>query len=228
MTATSPPLLSGPVLPPLSGTARSLVVFLHGYGSDGADLISIGRLWAKTLPDTVFAAPHAPDPCEVFGAGYQWFSLRAAEGIPTGAFDSDDMAIAPAKRLDDYLDALLAQWGLPESRLAVVGFSQGAMMAMYAMPRRKTACAGVLAYSGLLVAPAGLKAQGIVKMPVLAIHGQEDDVVRPSCLEHVAAGFDAAGFNVETVLRPRLGHGIDDFGLTRGADFLQEIFENNK
>jgi phospholipase/carboxylesterase len=99
------------------------------------------------------------------------------------------------------------------------------MMAMYIMPRRKTPCAAVISYSGLLIDAAELKSQGIVKMPVLAVHGDADEIVPPEHLQAVEKGFSAAGFDVETVLRPGLGHGIDQFGLIRGMQFLKEALE---
>jgi phospholipase/carboxylesterase len=103
-----------------------------------------------------------------------------------------------------------------------MGFSQGAMMAMYAMPRRAKPCAAVTAYSGMLVDAAGLKEQGIVKPPVLIVHGDADDVVPPFCLTDAARGLTDAGFSVETLMRAGLGHSIDSFSLQRGAAFILE------
>ena len=71
----------------------------------------------------------------------------------------------------------------------------------------------------------GLKNPGIVKMPVLAIHGDADEVVPPDNLERIERGFEEAGFDIETIMCPGLGHGIDQFGLTRSLQFLQESFE---
>lgn len=211
--------LDGPFMTPKSGgTAKQMVIFLHGYGSDGHDLISIGREWAGELPDAVFLSPHAPDPCEQSPMGYQWFSIRA---IDKAVFEREKQIEKVTPVLDAFIDAQLKKWNIDESKLAVVGFSQGAMMAMYTMPRRKKACAAVIGYSGMLLNAAGLKAPGIVKPPVLAIHGDADDVVPPSCLQEVQSGFEAAGFNIETIMRPNLGHGIDNFGLRRGAEFIK-------
>lgn len=210
--------LNGPFLAPKSSTAKQMVIFLHGYGSDGNDLISIGREWADELPDAVFISPNAPDPCEQSPMGYQWFSIRA---IDKAVFEREKQIEKVTPVLDAFIDAQLKQWNIDESRLAVVGFSQGAMMAMYTMPRRKKACAAVIGYSGMLLNAAGLKAAGIVKPPVLAIHGDADDVVSPSCLQEVQSGFEAAAFNIETILQPNLGHGLDTFGLTRGVEFIK-------
>ena len=213
--------LTGPVIEPASGKVKSLVIFLHGYGSNGDDLISIAEQWAPHMPDTAFLSPNAPDICEVYAAGFQWFPIRVAEGITTGAFDRKDIVEKPAAILNAYIDAQLRHYGLDENRLIVGGFSQGAMMAMYTMPRRKKPCAGVIGWSGMMVNAAGLKDPGIVKMPILAIHGDSDALVPPQMLEAVGQGFEAAGFDVETILRPGLPHGIDAFGLTRGLGFTK-------
>lgn len=217
------PMLDGPfIAPKAGGAAQQLVIFLHGYGASGDDLIAIGQEWAPYLPNAAFVAPNAPDVCEVFAGGYQWFSIRA---IDPHAFERERQAEKAMPPLNAYIDAQIEKWGVAPENVAVVGFSQGAMMAMYTMPRRKVACAGVIGYSGMLIEAEALKAPEIVKMPILAIHGSADEVVPPNMLQIVGDGFDAAGFNVETVMRPGLGHGIDGFGLTRGLEFLKECFD---
>ena len=214
--------LSGPFIAPRSGKARSLVVLLHGYGSNGDDLISLAHEWAPALPDTAFVSPNAPDICEIWAQGYQWFSIRA---IDADTFEREKQAEKAAPAINAFLDEQLAHWGVPESHLIVGGFSQGAMMSMYIMPRRKTACAGVIGYSGMLIEPLALKQPEMVKMPILAIHGDRDEVVPPTALGVIDEGFTAAGYNVETIMRPGLGHGIDGFGLTRGLDFIKECLD---
>jgi phospholipase/carboxylesterase len=207
--------LDGPFLSPQSGKAKSMVIFLHGYGANGADLLSIGEEWASDLPDTVFLSPNAPD-------GFQWFSIRA---IDEKAFEREKQIETVAPILNAYIDAQLEKWNVPESKLVVAGFSQGAMMAMYTMPRRKNPCAGVIGYSGMLIDAAGLKLPNITKVPILAIHGDRDEIVLPKALAGVEKGFTEAGFNVETIMRPGLAHGIDHFGLMRGLEFTKEVFE---
>lgn len=215
-------MIDGPFIAPKSGPAKNLVVFLHGYGSNGDDLISIGQEWAPYLPDTAFVSPNAPEVCEIWSQGYQWFSIRA---IDPDAFEREKQAEKAMPALNAFLDAQLAKWGVAESHLLVAGFSQGAMMAMYTMPRRQKPCAGLIGYSGMLIEAEALKRPEMVKIPVLAIHGDRDEVVPPASLEAIERGFSAAGYDVETVLRPGLGHGIDGFGLTRGLDFVKECFE---
>lgn len=217
--------ISGSFIAPRNGKAKQLVVFLHGYGANGDDLLSIGEDWGDALPDAAFISPNAPSVCDEFAGGFQWFPIRA---INRELIEREQPMRAVLPALNTYLDEQLAHWGVDEDQMIVAGFSQGAMMAMYTMPRRNRACAGVIGYSGMLVDAAGLKADGIQKMPVLAIHGDSDAVVPPDCLQGVQDGFDAAGFDVETVLRPHLGHGIDQFGLMRGVDFCRECFEKSR
>ena len=214
--------LEGSYIAPRTGTAKQMVIFLHGYGANGEDLLNIGEECGDALPDAVFLAPNAPDACEGNPMGYQWFSIREVDGK---AFERDKLVETVTPVLNAYIDEQLQKWDVPESQLAVVGFSQGAMMAMYTMPRRKKPCAAVIGYSGILLDAAGLSAPGIVKMPVLAIHGDADTIVPPKYLEGVQSAFSAAGFDVETVMRPGLAHGIDQFGLIRGVEFIKEAFE---
>ncbi len=214
--------LDGPFLLPKSGTtARQLVIFLHGYGANGADLIDIGNEWADGLPDAAFVSPNAPEVCDMSPSGFQWFPIRA---VDRALIERERPAAAVAPVLNAFIDAEIERWKVTEDKVAVVGFSQGAMMAMYTMPRRTKPCAGVIGYSGLIVNGDELKAENIAKMPILAIHGDADEIVPPENLTGVEQAFASAGFNVETVLRPGLGHGIDQFGLQRGLRFLQECF----
>lgn len=214
--------LDGPFIAPKSGKAKNLVIFLHGYGSNGDDLISLGEAWAPAMPDAAFVSPNAPAVCDAFAAGYQWFPIRA---IDPAVFEREQQAAKVMPVLSNFIDEQLAKWGVDDSRLAVAGFSQGAMMAMYTMPRRSKPCAAVIGYSGMIIEPEGLKAPGIVKMPILAIHGDRDEVVPPEALNRIDAAFTAAGFEIEEIMRPTLAHGIDQFGMTRGMQFVQESFE---
>ena len=211
--------LDGPRLAPLSdGPATSLVVFLHGYGADGNDLIDIGRMWAPALPDTAFVSPHAPDPCAEAPVGRQWFPLARAD---PQLLRAGVLSAAPA--LDAFLDAELAARGLGDERVALVGFSQGAMMALHVGPRRAGRIAGIVGYSGLLAGPEYLPAELRHKPPVLLVHGEADPVIPVLALHAAAGALGEADFPVEWHVRPGLQHGIDQEGLMLGADFLRRV-----
>ena len=126
-----------------SGAAQQLVVFLHGYGADGNDLIDIGRAWQQYLPNAAFVSPHAPEPCGQAPVGRQWFALTFRD--PNERWIGVNKA---APQLERFLDAELNRHKLPPSALMLVGFSQGTMMALHVGLRRATAPAAIVGYSG--------------------------------------------------------------------------------
>lgn len=211
-------MIDGPRIHPAAGPAKSLVVFLHGYGADGNDLIDIGRMWSGVMPETAFVSPHAPEPCEQAPMGRQWFPLA---GVDPHSMRDGVLKAAPV--LDAFLDDELARLSLKADRMALVGFSQGAMMALHVGPRRAEATAGIIGYSGLLPNPEFLAAEARHKPPVLLVHGDADQVVPPVALMAAQQVLTDAGFSVEAHARPGLAHGIDQFGLEAGAAFLRKL-----
>lgn len=212
-------MIDGPRIEPAAGQPRSLVVLLHGYGADGNDLLDIGRIWAPVLPRTAFVSPHAPDPCAEAPTGRQWFPLPAA--ADPAMLGAGVRAAAPV--LDAFLDAELARYNLGNDRLALVGFSQGTMMALHVAPRRAKRIAGVVGYSGLLAAPELLAAEAREKPPVLLVHGDADPLIPVLALFAAQKVLGEAGFPVEWHVQPGLAHGIDQAGLDHGAAFLRRI-----
>ena len=207
-----------PRLPPASGRrAKSLVVFLHGYGADGNDLLGLGREWSRSLPDTAFVSPHAPQACAGAPMGRQWFALTMRD---PHEYARGVAAARPA--FDQTLDAELAQHGLQESACALVGFSQGTMMALHAGPLRKRALAGILGYSGLLADPRAL-AGAAHKPPVMLIHGDRDDLIPVAAVFSAAQGLAAAGIPVEWHISSGVPHGIGPDGLELGLGFLRRV-----
>jgi phospholipase/carboxylesterase len=210
-------MIDGPRLPPASGaTARSLVVFLHGYGADGNDLIGLGREWSAALPSTAFVSPHAPELCAAAGMGRQWFALTMRD---PSEFARGVARARPA--LDVFLDAELARHGLDESACALVGFSQGTMLALHVGPQRKRRLAGILGYSGLLADPKALAADKVQKPPIMLIHGDRDDLIPVAAIFSAAQGLAAAEIPVEWHISPGIPHGIGPDGLQLGLAFLK-------
>lgn len=211
------PTLDGPRLPPRSGGApRQLVVLLHGYGADGADLLPLAEAWAPLLPDAAFVAPNAPEPCAEAPVGRQWFplSLRAPDEIRRGVTSA-------APTLHAFLDEELAARDLADGALALVGFSQGTMLALYSGPQRARKIAGILGYSGLIAWP--VPSGAAEKPPVLLFHGAADELIPAAALSAARQALNAAGFPVEAHLRPWLGHGIDSAGIEAGGRFLERV-----
>lgn len=202
----------------LSGKARSLVVFVHGYGADGADLLGLADPLGAHLPDTVFLAPDAPEACAGNPFGRQWFSIPRFDGS-----SEVDAAVGMNRAADDmnaFLDARLAEEGLGPEALVLVGFSQGAMMSLHVAPRREVAVAGVVAISGKLMRPATLAQEGKVKPPVLLIHGDQDPVVP---FEEMAAAGNVLvsnGFATYGHVMKGTGHGIAPDGLQVALSFI--------
>ena len=216
--------MDGPRLNPRSGKAKQLIVFLHGYGADGNDLIDIAQQWQDLLPDTAFVSPHAPDRCMQSPQGRQWFPLTMR--------DPDERwrgVTAARPSLDAFLDAELARNGLDGSRLSLVGFSQGTMMALHVGLRRKRAPGAIIGYSGVLVGPEHLaeatarNAKG-EPPPVLLIHGSADEVIPVEALFSSAEQLAAGGIPTQWHLSPGIGHGIDGGGLAHGGMFLASSF----
>ena len=216
--------LDGPRLAARSGSAQQLVVFLHGYGADGNDLIEIGRAWQPLLPHTAFVSPHAPEPCGQAPVGRQWFPLTFRD--PNERWIGVNKAAPLLRR---FLDAELERHKLPPSALALVGFSQGTMMALHVGLRRAATPAAIVGYSGLLVLPpdgnAEAFAAGITsRPPILLVHGDRDDLIPPQALFQATQGLAALEIPAEWHLSAGVGHGIDNEGLRHGGEFLARRF----
>ncbi len=202
-----------------SGKTRSLVVFLHGYGADGADLLGLADPLAPHLPDTVFVAPDAPEPCAGNPMGRQWFGIPWMDGTPEE--EAKAGVARSAEDLNAFLDARLAAEGLGPEALALVGFSQGAMMSLHVAPRRDPAVAAVVAISGRLLAPE-LLGEVKTRPPVMLIHGDRDPVVPFAEMDRAAEALAAAGFDVYGHIMEGTPHGIAPDGLSVTMQFLKE------
>jgi phospholipase/carboxylesterase len=200
------------------------VVFLHGYGADGNDLIDIGRAWQPMMPDAAYVSPHAPEPCGQAPVGRQWFALTFR--------DPDERWLGvnrAAPVLNAFLDTELARRNLPPTALGLVGFSQGTMMALHVGLRRAAAPRAIVGYSGLFVEPLDVVAEQFAaeirsRPPVLLLHGERDDLIPVQALFHATGRLAALEVPVEWHVSPGIGHGIDQEGLRHGGDFLARQF----
>lgn len=208
-------ITNGASLQPLSGGApQQIVVLLHGFGSSGHDMIALAPDWQQSLPDALFLAPHAPQHVS-FGAGYQWWPL-------TG-FSPDQLAAGAAQAapaIDAFIDRKLAQYGLAEDDLALVGFSQGTMMALHVGLRRRRQVAAIVGYSGMLTGADRLPQEITSTPPVLLVHGSDDDVVPIAALHAAARDLREVGVDVTTHISAGLGHGVDAEGMRLGCAFI--------
>jgi len=201
--------------PASGGEPKSIVILLHGLGSNGQDLISLAPYYAKALPDTVFVSPDAPFPCDMAPFGHQWFSLqvRSEEALVNGVQTAHPI-------LSDYIDAQLEHYNLKADKAVLAGFSQGTMMSLYTGPRYKEAFAGILGYSGALVWEPETNASELQAMPIMLIHGDDDDVVPPSAYKEAKKKLESVGYEVDGDITEGLGHSIDESGIRDGIAFL--------
>lgn len=200
--------------------ADSAVVFVHGYGADGADLLGLADPLGPHMPKTAFYAPDAPEPCTVNPGGRQWFSIPMMDG--SSAADAHAGMLQAAADLNGFLDQVLAAEGLDASRLILVGFSQGTMMSLQVAPRRAQAIAGLVGFSGRLLAPDSLAAEAVSKPPILLAHGDADPVVPFAEMAAAEAALKAADFAVQTHVMRGVGHGISPDGLSAALAFMTE------
>ena len=212
-------MLDGPRLAPLSGSKPdALVILIHGYGSNGDDLISLAAMMQPALPNAAFVAPNAPSQLPQMAAAYQWWPIQTFSMAERAAGAG---AAAPA--LDAFITQELERAELTSDRLLLVGFSQGTMMALHVGLRRPEAIAGIVGMSGMLVAPELLEADIRSRPPVLLIHGTQDDVVPFGSMELASSALTAVGVSVETHASPGLGHSVGPDGLAAATDFARRV-----
>lgn len=206
---------------PLSGETRSAVVFLHGYGANGADLLGLADPLGEHLPDTLFVAPDAPEACAGAPFGFQWFPIPWIDG----SSEEESMA-GMARAVDDlnaFLDALMVDEDLLPEQVVLFGFSQGTMMGLHVAPRREDTIAGMVAFSGRLLAPELLADEVESRFPILLVHGDQDDVVPPQSLPEAAEALQKAGWDeVYAHIMKGTAHGIAPDGLSVALAFMRD------
>jgi phospholipase/carboxylesterase len=213
------PELSGPEVAPASGgPAKQLVIFVHGYGANGQDLISLAQYFAQVVPDAAFISPDAPYRCDGAPMGFQWYDVWMQD-------PADRLAAirSTGEIFDNFVTAQLARHGLTEDKLVLIGFSQGTMMSLFTAPRREKAIAGIVGYSGRMESPETLKDEIRSRPPVVMVHGDSDELLAVSEMETAATTLRDCGVEIDTLVRPGLGHGIDEKGIRTGLAFVHKV-----
>ena len=194
-----------------SGTAKSLVIFLHGYGADGADLLGLADPMGDHLPDTVFVAPDAPEPCRMNPMGYQWFPVPWIDGstpVEMGASLEKSRDLLRA-----FFDHIATETGIAPEKTALIGFSQGTMLSLDMGPMQDPSFAGIVGFSGRLMEVERLQSAKSYP-PIQLIHGDQDEMVAYSEMAKAEAALKEAGFDVESYTSNGVGHGIAPDGLS--------------
>ena len=207
--------------PPAGGKANKLVVFLHGYGADGKDLIDLANPFGMALPNASFISPDAPQPCSMSPQGRQWFPI---EEIPKGAIKASLVLL-------DLIENEAKKLNLTFKDVILIGFSQGAMMSMQCLLINDKQLSAIIGYSGALRqenidAANDQILDGKHKFsdtPILLVHGEQDEVVPFQSLKRSKNLLNKIGFNIETLSRPNLAHGIDPEGISKGMEFLKSL-----
>jgi len=202
------------------GKARRLVIFLHGYGANGADLLGLADPLAPHMPDTAFLAPDAPESCAGVPFGYQWFPIPWIDG--SSEEQSEAGMLRAVDDLNAWLGSVSADEGVGPERTVLFGFSQGTMMALHVGPRRSPPYAGIVGFSGRLLRPELLEDEAESRPPVLLVHGDADEVVPVQSLPEAGNALSAAGFEVFAHVMKGTGHGIAPDGLSVALAFMRE------
>ena len=206
---------------PLSGSTHSVVVFLHGYGANGEDLLGLADPLAEHLPDTLFVAPDAPEDCAGSPMGFQWFPIPWIDS--SSEEEAERGMLAAAEDLNAFLDALMVDEDVLPEQVVLFGFSQGTMMSLHVAPRREDAVAGLVGFSGRLLAPELLVDQVISRLPILLVHGDIDDVVDVQSMPQAVEVLQGAGFReVFAHVMNGTGHGIAQDGLSVALAFMRD------
>jgi phospholipase/carboxylesterase len=206
---------------PISGETRSVVVFLHGYGANGADLLGLADPLGEHLPDTLFIAPDAPEDCAGSPMGYQWFPIPWIDN--SSEEEAERGMNSAVEDLNAFLDALMVDEDVLPEQVVLFGFSQGTMMSLHVAPRRENAIAGVVGFSGRLLSPESLADEVVVRPPILLVHGDADDVVPVQSLPDAADALQKAGFEeVFAHIMKGTAHGIVPDGLSVALAFMRD------
>ena len=213
-------MLTGPELSTKNGNKpKQLIIFLHGVGADGDNLIDIANVLGPHFPDAYFLSPNAPFPYDMASSGYQWFQFRdiSEENLLKGLNKA-------MPYLNEFVDHQLKRFNLTEQDLAVIGFSQGSMIALHTFPRRSKPIALIAALSGTIVAPHLLEKELKSKPSILLMHGEKDQVVPVKFMKLSSQALKNLDFNIKTHIYPNLEHSINQEEIVETIKELKEKF----
>jgi phospholipase/carboxylesterase len=191
-----------------------LVIFFHGYGANGAVTAEqVGDLLGPLLPEAKIRCPDGP--IEFYKmpdgqSGCSWFEIRDlfdGDNLPEDRGEIARRASAAARKINDYIDRVIAEEGIPEDRVIIAGYSQGGTMAFYTGLLRDSKVAGVYVLSGGAL---DLLERPVSKPPVGLVAGgrEAQDYSGFPQAQKTHKALDAAGFFTDCVIIPDQGHQI--------------------
>lgn len=198
--------------PAKADEVTSLVILLHGWGADAADMFGLAPFLGQVKKGCAFYAPNAPHPCAASPHGREWFDIQQGEKGAIMAMDD----------LDEFLNSIFDEFSLPASQIILGGFSQGGMMTLAAGPAYELA--GLISFSGALLTEQRLTEATSSSPPILLIHGDLDDVVPATALIDAQTHLEEKGYDVEVVLEKGIGHSISENGLDAARHFIDSHF----
>jgi len=223
--------IDGPCFGPSSGKkAKSAIIFLHGYGSDGNDLIQLAPNFSNFFPDTAFYSPNGPYQ-SINGIGREWFSLNNYDPsmIKHKKYEMNEIlstmyqgAKESGEILNTYINGIVSKLNISYNSLALIGFSQGTMMALHVGLRQSDRLAAILAYSGIILGESDIKETCKSKPPIMMIHGSQDQLIPVEALHHATNILKNNNIIHESHIINELGHGINDEAIKVGIDFLSK------
>ena len=215
-------ILKGPVKKSISGINNEIVIFFHGYGADGSDLISLSDAFSKILPNAVFYSPNAPQKCEMGGLGYQWFPIKQKND---GSLDlnAKNEILNSVKLINRYIDEIESDTGISSKNFILVGFSQGTMMVLETLLSREKKISAVVGFSGGFLNVKNKVSKINLDTPILLVHGDEDNVVPMEMTKMAKKNLNILGYFVNTYFSKGLGHGISLDGFAETTKFLKKL-----
>ena len=207
---------------PSSGEVKKIVIFLHGYGADGADLISLSDPLSGQIPNCFFSAPNAPRKCGASPFGFEWFPIPEVDGSSVPVMMK---ALAESEKLvNSLIEDYLQKFSLSFEDVVLVGFSQGTMISLNIGLRHSNILAGIVGFSGRVLMPDVLKSEKKAEYPpVLLVHGDADEVVPISFLHEADNILKDLEVNFSTHVSQNVGHGIAPDGLEKAVIFMKKV-----
>ena len=211
-------IISGPSLNSQILNPKMLIVFLHGWGSNGDDLIQLAPLFSKTFSEAVFLSPNGPEDCpqNPFG-GKQWFGLDINND---GSIDRTNMpqkVDSASAHVIKFLDYWQKKLSISNKNTFIIGFSQGSMVALETGSKVKIG--GLLCYSGSFI---NNKYPLTKDHKIMLVHGDLDQTIPVKSMEKAKTELLELGADVKSYNCKDLGHSINEEGIKKGLEFIKK------